>query len=243
MISACAIVGSEPLYLKPWVKHLQRVPQIKEINIVYNQDKPDIDGVNLKYHPNRYNFSEWRNRSILMAKEQWILVLDIDEFLSYELIEEISQLLGSGCNFIKARRMDFWNQDQYREDLLFQKYYLFKNDINIFYARPLHEELCFKHGNRVEDVHPVHIIENKAKVHKTASPVYHYSLTNRNGKKPNRPPLYRTIRYLNNWDYAGDRMNKFDRKGLMEHIRREAEKGMVLKKFEGKHPEELKEIL
>ena len=34
MISVCAIRGHEPIYFKPWLEHLKRIPQIKEINIM-----------------------------------------------------------------------------------------------------------------------------------------------------------------------------------------------------------------
>ena len=250
MISVCAISGKEPIYLKPWLHHLKRISQVKEINIVFTNvdyDRPQsitaLGAIRIKsmFSPNYYNFSKWRNQSLEMARQEWILVLDIDEFLSYEFIEELPSLLSQDCNFIKARRIDFWNKDSYREDLKHQKYYLFKNNVNVFFTRPLHEVLCIKHGDKVEDVHPIDRIEDKLKVACAKSPVYHYSFIKRQKEGTDRIALYKTIRYLNDFDQKG--LNEFSREDLAAHIKRESEKGKVLKKFEGKHPQELEEIL
>jgi len=244
MISVCGICGLEPVYREPWVEHLKRVPQIKEINLVMTgvlTHPPAPEGVNYRYVDNPYNFSEWRNKSLEMATQEWILVLDIDEFLSYEFIEELPSLLAKDCDFIKARRIDFWNKDSYREDLKHQKYYLFKNKRTIFFTRPLHETLCIKHGDKVEDVHPIDRVEDKLKVTCAKSPVYHYSFIKRQDEGTDRMALYKTIRYLNDFDQKG--LNEFSREELSAHIKRESEKGKVLKKFEGKHPQELEEIL
>jgi|GEM_PF-1888985 len=245
MISVCAICGREPIYFTPWVRHLSCIPQIKELNVVftdpnYRYECLSIIG-NVVLSQNHYNFSEWRNKSLEMATQEWILVLDIDEFLSYEFIEELPSLLAQDCNFIKARRIDFWNKDSYRDDLKHQKYYLFKNNPKVFFTRPLHETLCIKHGDKVEDVHPIDRVEDKLKVTYAKSPVYHYSFIKRQDEGTDRMALYKTIRYLNDFDQKG--LNEFSREELSAHIKRESEKGKVLKKFEGKHPQELEEIL
>lgn len=244
MISVCAICGDEPIYFRPWVEHLKKIFQVKEIIVLYNKKCPErIDGVTYIYHPDHYNFSEWRNASLMAATMPWILVLDIDEFLSYEFIEESSDLLRTEGNFIKAPRMDFWTKNAYRQDLVHQKYYLFRNDKDIFYTRPLHEELCYRHGKRIEDVHPVRLIEKEAKVVTTTNPIYHYSFIKRRDEGSDRLALYLTTRYVNNWDYTGDSMNRFKRENLIKHIKEESEKGMDLVIFEGRHPAELEGII
>lgn len=250
MISVCAICGREPIYLKPWLYHLTRCPQIKEINIAFTDAefvRPNSIvrfgniPMNNTFCSNHYNFSEWRNKSIESATQEWILVLDIDEFLSYEFIEELPSLLAQDCNFIKARRIDFWNKASYRDDLKHQKYYLFKKNTDVFFTRPLHETLCIKHGQGVENVHPIDKIEDKLKVAHAKSSVYHYSFIKRQDEGTDRMSLYKTIRYLNDFNQKG--LNEFSREELVAHIKTESEKGKVLSKFEGKHPEELEEII
>lgn len=245
MISVCAICGDESIYFEPWVKHLKRIPQVKEINVLYNKGKPkEIEGVKYKHCLNHYNFSEWRNKSLEMANEKWILVLDIDEFLSYEFIKELPSLFNEDCSFIKARRIDFWNKDKYRDDLRYSKYYLFKKDPKVFFAMPLHENLCILHEDKVEGVHPIRLVEDFVKIANAENSVYHYSFIKRKDEGSDRIALYRTIRYLNDWHYTDNNtLNRFSREDLMAHIKRESEKGMELSKFEKKHPEELKDIL
>jgi hypothetical protein len=230
--------------------HLKRIPYVKEINIVFNNvdysrisSNETFGDIRIKYifSPNHYNFSELRNQSLKMATKEWILVLDIDEFLSYEFIEELPSLLAQDCDFIKARRIDFWNKDSYREDLKHQKYYLFKNNTNTFFVRSLHEVLCVKHGKEMEDINPVHIVEDKVKIIYAQSPVYHYSFIKRQNEGTDKIALYKTIRYLSDFNQEG--LNEFSREDLATHIKTESEKGKVLKEFEGKHPEELEGIL
>lgn len=86
-ISVAAITYNERALIKPWILHLKKIRQIKEIIIV---DAESTDGTAeaaqevgaiVKVNPWPNHFGKQRRVAIDIASREWVWPLDIDEFL------------------------------------------------------------------------------------------------------------------------------------------------------------------
>lgn len=148
MISLCMIVRNEEEYLDNCLKNI-RWP-ISEIIIVDTGSNDNTIPIAKKYTKNVYkrkfnnDFSELRNYCIDLATNQWILVLDADEYMDDNDIDKLNDLLieMNNNNTYGAR---LWRYDYYKNGGWAVKAILrfFKKRDDIFYERKINETVSF----------------------------------------------------------------------------------------------------
>lgn len=154
LLSLCMIVKNEEKVLRRCLESVRDL--VDEMIIVDTGSTDSTKAIAHEFTSNVYDF-EWvndfsaaKNEAIRQAKGKWILVLDADEYVQPEGKEELKRFL-SGLdpmqpigfllpivNFVGARE-DNKTMESYAARL-------FPNHPDLYYTRPIHEQLTFRHG-------------------------------------------------------------------------------------------------
>lgn len=145
-LSIVTIAKNEAKHLKTF---LETVKWVDEIIIVNNASTDTTEQIARKYTGKVYTFSEGnlgklKQHALTLVKSDWILVLDVDEILSPELVLEIKELLSQGSDFDAYKipyQNHFLGHPLKCKAQQYSKIRLFKKGHGSVLPVPVHEEV------------------------------------------------------------------------------------------------------
>lgn len=156
LLSLCMIVKNEERTLARCLDSVKGL--VDEIIIVDTGSTDTTKEIALSYTSNLYDytwtkdFSAARNESLRKATGKWILVLDADEFVEQgnhdklrSHIEQADPSLPQGY-LLTIMNMTGQNEENMSGMLQSSAARLFPNTPDLYYTRPIHEQLTYKYG-------------------------------------------------------------------------------------------------
>jgi glycosyltransferase involved in cell wall biosynthesis len=165
LLSLCMIVKNEEKVLSRCLESVQGF--VDEIIIVDTGSTDSTKDIALRYTEHVYDFT-WindfaiaKNEAIRRSTSKWILVLDADEYLDRDLKDDLRSFLSKAnadepvgyvlpiYNFLESI-----HSGKFLESSAVR---LFPNSPNIYFDRPIHEQVVYRNGDLTNKSYPLTI--------------------------------------------------------------------------------------
>ncbi|REE84489.1 tetratricopeptide repeat protein [Paenibacillus taihuensis] len=156
LLSLCMIVKNEERTLARCLDSVKGL--VDEIIIVDTGSTDTTKEIALRYTSNLYDytwtrdFSAARNESLRKATGEWILVLDADEFVEQENHDKLRSFISQADAslprgyLLTIMNMTGQNEESMNGLLQSSAARLFPNSPDLYYTRPIHEQLTYTYG-------------------------------------------------------------------------------------------------
>ncbi|WP_256759106.1 glycosyltransferase [Cohnella sp. WQ 127256] len=163
LLSLCMIVKNEEKVLARCLESVQGF--VDEIIVVDTGSTDQTKAIALQYTDHIYDF-EWindfsaaKNEAIRRATSQWILVLDADEYLDTDQKDELRTFLSKTDSDLPIGYVlpiyNFIETIQSGKFLESTAVRLFPNSPNLYFERPIHEQLVYRNGEIINKNYPL----------------------------------------------------------------------------------------